>query len=175
MSNLQVNFTTHGHDLRAAYDAILRPTDPKNGDNWAIFGYDKGTNDLKVLNRGNGGLEELEEEFMDGKIQYAFARIIDPNSQLNKFVLIAWVWSSSLLFVAFASFLAVGPRCQAIVRTNWPEIRKPGRWKRAVAKLVAKNARNVTYVAWHLSLSPLDAFTNPVLPITDNVLVYPVR
>ncbi|KAG0057297.1 hypothetical protein BGZ83_000087 [Gryganskiella cystojenkinii] len=90
MSNLQVNFTTHGHDLKAAYDAILRPTDPKNGDNWAIFGYDKGTNDLKVLNRGNGGLEELEEEFMDGKIQYAFARIIDPNSQLNKFVLIAW-------------------------------------------------------------------------------------
>ncbi|KAG0207611.1 hypothetical protein BGX28_001202 [Mortierella sp. GBA30] len=88
--SLQVNFTTHGHDLKAAYEAILRPSDSKNGDNWALFGYDKGTNDLKVLGQGNGGLEELQEEFMDGKVQYAFVRIVDPNSQLNKFVLIAW-------------------------------------------------------------------------------------
>ncbi|KAI8599620.1 hypothetical protein EDD21DRAFT_307761 [Dissophora ornata] len=88
--SLQVNFTTHGHDLKAAYESILRPADPKNGDNWTLFGYDKGTNDLKVLGTGNGGLEELEEEFMDGKIQYAFVRVVDPNSQLNKFVLIAW-------------------------------------------------------------------------------------
>ncbi|KAI1312244.1 hypothetical protein EDD11_003044 [Mortierella claussenii] len=88
--SLQVNFTTHSHDLRDAYEAILRPSDPKSGDNWAIFGYDKGTNDLKVLGRGNGGLEELQDEFMDGKIQYAFTRIVEPYSQLNKFVLIAW-------------------------------------------------------------------------------------
>ncbi|CAO3563294.1 unnamed protein product [Mortierella alpina] len=88
--SLQVNFTAHGHDLRAAYESILRPSDPKNGDNWALFGYDKGTNDLKVLGQGNGGLEELQEEFMDGKVQYAFARVLDPNSQLTKFVLIAW-------------------------------------------------------------------------------------
>ncbi|KAF9954660.1 hypothetical protein BGZ72_004418 [Mortierella alpina] len=88
--SLQVNFTTHAHDLRAAYESILRPLDPKNGDNWALFGYDKGTNDLKVLGQGNGGLEELQEEFMDGKVQYAFVRIVDPNSKLNKFVLVAW-------------------------------------------------------------------------------------
>ncbi|KFH65254.1 hypothetical protein MVEG_08735 [Podila verticillata NRRL 6337] len=88
--SLQVNFTTHGRELKAAYDAILRPADPKSGDNWAIFGYDKGSNDLKVLGQGAGGLEELEDEFVDGKIQYAFVRIIDPNSQLNKFILIAW-------------------------------------------------------------------------------------
>ncbi|KAG0030373.1 hypothetical protein BGZ81_002755 [Podila clonocystis] len=88
--SLQVNFTTHGRELKAAYDAILRPADPKSGDNWAMFGYDKGSNDLKVLGQGAGGLEELEDEFVDGKIQYAFVRIIDPNSQLNKFILIAW-------------------------------------------------------------------------------------
>ncbi|KAF9571059.1 hypothetical protein EC968_001043 [Mortierella alpina] len=88
--SLQVNFTAHGHDLRAAYEAILRPADPKTSDNWAMFGYDKGTNDLKVLGQGNGGLEELEDEFADGKIQYAFVRIIDPNTQLNKFILIGW-------------------------------------------------------------------------------------
>ncbi|KAF9351249.1 hypothetical protein BGX34_000707, partial [Mortierella sp. NVP85] len=88
--SLQVNFSTHGHELKAAYEAILQPADPKKDDNWAIFGYDKGTNDLKVLGKGNGGLEELQDEFMDGKIQYAFARIVDPYSQLNKFVFIAW-------------------------------------------------------------------------------------
>ncbi|KAG9321746.1 hypothetical protein KVV02_006746 [Mortierella alpina] len=88
--SLQVNFTAHGHDLRAAYEAILRPADPQTSDNWAMFGYDKGTNDLKVLGQGNGGLEELEDEFADGKIQYAFVRIIDPNTQLNKFILIGW-------------------------------------------------------------------------------------
>ncbi|KAG0217100.1 hypothetical protein BGX33_011437 [Mortierella sp. NVP41] len=88
--SLQVNFTTHGHDLKATYESILQPADPKNSNNWAMFGYDKGTNDLKVLGQGDGGLEELEDEFMDGKIQYAFVRIIDPNTELNKFILIAW-------------------------------------------------------------------------------------
>ena len=93
--SLQVNFTAHGHDLRAAYEAILRPADPQTSDNWAMFGYDKGSNDLKVLGQGSGGLEELEDEFADGKIQYAFVRIIDPNTQLNKFILIGWVSASS--------------------------------------------------------------------------------
>lgn len=97
--SLQVNFTTHGHDLKATYESILRPSDSKNSNNWAMFGYDKGTNDLKVLGQGDGGLEELEDEFMDGKIQYAFARIIDPNTELNKFILIAWV-TLSLFFLS---------------------------------------------------------------------------
>lgn len=88
--SLQVNFTTYGHELKAAYEDILRPVNPQGGNNWALFGYDKGTNDLKVLGQGSGGLEELEDEFADGKIQYAFVRIVDPYSQLNKFVLIAW-------------------------------------------------------------------------------------
>ncbi|KAG9069381.1 rab32, member RAS oncoprotein [Linnemannia hyalina] len=88
--SLQVNFTTYGHELKAAYEDILRPVNPQGGNNWALFGYDKGTNDLKVLGQGSGGLEELEDEFADGKIQYAFVRTVDPYSQLNKFVLIAW-------------------------------------------------------------------------------------
>ncbi|KAF9971519.1 hypothetical protein BGZ73_005525 [Actinomortierella ambigua] len=85
--SLQVNFTTHGKDLRVTYEDILNSS---SGNDWALFGYDKGTNDLKVLGTGNGGLEELQEEFVDGKIQYAFARVTDPNSNLNKFVLIGW-------------------------------------------------------------------------------------
>lgn len=34
---------------------------------WAVFTYDKGTNDLKVQSTGDGGLEELQEEFSDGR------------------------------------------------------------------------------------------------------------
>ncbi|CAE6507099.1 unnamed protein product [Rhizoctonia solani] len=49
-----------------------------------------GSNDLKVQDTGSGGLEALEEEFSDGKMQYAFVRVKDPNSQLNKFVQINW-------------------------------------------------------------------------------------
>lgn len=57
---------------------------------WAIFTYEKGSNDLKVQATGSGGLEELEEEFSDGKMQYAFARVQDPNTRLPKFVQINW-------------------------------------------------------------------------------------
>ena len=52
--------------------------------------YEKGSNDLKVQGTGSDGLEELEEEFSDGRIQYAFVRVKDPNSGLPKFVQINW-------------------------------------------------------------------------------------
>ncbi|KAF9511348.1 hypothetical protein BS47DRAFT_1377186 [Hydnum rufescens UP504] len=57
--------------------------------NWALFTY-QGANDLKVQGTGAGGLEELEEEFSDGRIQYAFVRVTDPNTKLGKFVQINW-------------------------------------------------------------------------------------
>ncbi|CAG8471373.1 23582_t:CDS:10 [Cetraspora pellucida] len=57
---------------------------------WVIYGYDKGGNDLKVLGSGDGGLDELQEEFNDGKIQYAYVKLKDPNSELPKIVLIGW-------------------------------------------------------------------------------------
>lgn len=92
-------------DLAAAYQAVLSG-DPKT--NWALFSYSG--NDLKVAGTGDGGLEEIEDEFSDGKIQYAFVRVVDPNvgaqcifiiselimnvpsqSKLNKFVQINWL------------------------------------------------------------------------------------
>lgn len=45
---------------------------------------------LKVHSTGEGELEELIEEFNDGKVQFAFVKVKDPNSGLPKFVLIAW-------------------------------------------------------------------------------------
>lgn len=40
-----------------------------------------------------GELEDLIEEFSDGKVQFAFVKVKDPNSGLPKFVLICWVWA----------------------------------------------------------------------------------
>ena len=60
--SLGVNLSSK--DLAAAYGKVLSG-DPEV--EWAVFSYDKGTNDLKVQESGNGGLEEMIEEFMDSR------------------------------------------------------------------------------------------------------------
>ena len=92
--SLQANLSSK--EIAKAYQDVI------NGEiDWAIFTYEGGTNDLKVQSTGGGGLEDLEEEFSDGRcvfnvirsddpsenffdrslrIQYAFTRVIDPNA-----------------------------------------------------------------------------------------------
>lgn len=92
--SLQINLSST--ELKQAYLSVLNAQADVD---WTIFTYEKGTNDLKVQATGSGGLEELGEEFMDGRsvffqkrfitrnltlyrfysIQYAFARVTDPN------------------------------------------------------------------------------------------------
>ena len=48
------------------------------------------TNVLKLVSTGDGGLDELTEDFNPGKIQYAFLKVEDPKTSLPKFVLINW-------------------------------------------------------------------------------------
>ena len=66
--SLQINLSSR--EIANAYQDVING----NGIDWAIFTYEGGTNDLKVQSTGNGGLEELEEEFSDGR--YAFALIM---------------------------------------------------------------------------------------------------
>ncbi|GEM07516.1 hypothetical protein Rt10032_c03g1533 [Rhodotorula toruloides] len=47
--------------------------------------------ELKFTSSGSGGLEEIEDEFNDGKVMYGFVRVKDANSSLPKFVLICWL------------------------------------------------------------------------------------
>ncbi|KAI8926941.1 hypothetical protein BC831DRAFT_454426 [Entophlyctis helioformis] len=82
-----INFSAHSADLSRAYEQVLSAGDPTN---WAIFSYDRGSNDLKLFGSGDGGLEELKDEFEEGKIQYAFAKVVEPISGLPKYVLICW-------------------------------------------------------------------------------------
>lgn len=72
-------------DIRTGYDAVL---DGKK--DYMVLTYEKASNDLRVQVLEKGDLDYLSEEFSDGRIQYAFARVIDPNSKLPKFVLINW-------------------------------------------------------------------------------------
>jgi len=47
-----------------------------------------------------GELLDLIEEFSEGRIQFAFCKVKDPNSGLPKSVLIAWVCLSACSFGA---------------------------------------------------------------------------
>lgn len=59
--SLQVNLSST--DILQAYQDVLNA----RGIDWAVFAYERGSNDLKVQSTGSGGLEELEEEFSDGR------------------------------------------------------------------------------------------------------------
>ena len=59
--SLQVNLSSR--DLSQAYQDVVNA----RGIDWAIFAYGKGSNDLKVQETGDGGLDEPREEFSDGR------------------------------------------------------------------------------------------------------------
>ena len=57
----QINLSSR--ELGVVYQNVLNA----NGIDWALFTYDKGSNDLKVQSTGDGGLDELRDEFSDGR------------------------------------------------------------------------------------------------------------
>lgn len=71
----------------SAYKEVINE---KSKTDWALFGYEKQTNDLTFIEKGEGGLEELYDEFNSSKILYAFCSVRDPNTELIKYVLINW-------------------------------------------------------------------------------------
>uniref|UniRef100_A0A673IF40 Drebrin-like protein n=1 Tax=Sinocyclocheilus rhinocerous TaxID=307959 RepID=A0A673IF40_9TELE len=84
---MAVNLSKNGPALTAAYNEVV---DEKSETNWALFTYEGNTNDIRLAEKGDGGLEELVEELNSGKVMYAFCRVKDPNSGLPKYVLINW-------------------------------------------------------------------------------------
>ncbi|XP_052381521.1 drebrin-like protein B isoform X2 [Oncorhynchus keta] len=84
---MSVNLSKNGAALTAAYKELV---DVKSDTNWALFTYEGNTNDIRLAEKGDGGLEEMVEELSSGKVMYAFCRVKDPNSGLCKYVLINW-------------------------------------------------------------------------------------
>jgi len=83
---MNLDLSTHS---AAINDALNKVRAGKDID-WALLSIDGKTNTLTVSGTGKGGLDELEEEFNDGKIEFAFIRVVDENSQLPKNVFISW-------------------------------------------------------------------------------------
>ncbi|XP_042250274.1 drebrin-like a [Thunnus maccoyii] len=84
---MAVNLSKNGPALIAAYKEVV---DGKSNTNWALFTYEGNSNDIRLAEKGDGGLEEMVEELSSGKVMYAFCRVQDPNSGLPKYVLINW-------------------------------------------------------------------------------------
>lgn len=84
---MAISFEKHRQQIEAAWKDVL---DDKSSTDWALFGYEGQTNDLKLVSSGEGGVEELCEDLNSGKIMYAYVRIEDPKTGLKKFLLINW-------------------------------------------------------------------------------------
>ncbi|XP_072310682.1 drebrin-like a [Eucyclogobius newberryi] len=84
---MAVNLSKNGTELMAAHKDVL---DGKSGTNWVLFTYEGNSNNIRIEEKGDGGLEEMVQELNSGKVMYAFCRVEDPNSGLPKYVLINW-------------------------------------------------------------------------------------
>ncbi|UKZ77975.1 hypothetical protein TrVFT333_005709 [Trichoderma virens FT-333] len=100
-----LNLSTNGASIKSSYNAVIGGDAPASGSptyaQWALFSVqaplvnafqDSGSKEsvLKVQSTGDGELTELIEDFSEGRIQFAFVKVRDPNSGLPKFVLIGW-------------------------------------------------------------------------------------
>ncbi|KAI9797150.1 MAG: hypothetical protein M1825_006254, partial [Sarcosagium campestre] len=104
-----LNLSSNGPSITKSYQSIVNappPSGPAAASptyaQWALFSVsaplasafqqDAGGKEsiLKVQTTGDGELLDLIEEFSDGRIQFAFVRVKDPNTALPKNVLIGW-------------------------------------------------------------------------------------
>ncbi|CEH13588.1 Drebrins and related actin binding proteins [Ceraceosorus bombacis] len=81
--SLGVNLSAPG--IKSAYDAVL-----SGSKDYLILSYERGSNDIKVDTLASGSLDDALFDFSDGSIMYGLIRVVDPNSNLPKYVLINW-------------------------------------------------------------------------------------
>lgn len=84
---MSINLTKNKDALVAAWHSVV---DDKLSTNWALFGYEGQTNDLKVVGTGEGGLEEMIDQLNSSHIMYAFCKVTDTKTSLPKCLLINW-------------------------------------------------------------------------------------
>lgn len=84
---MSINLTKNKDALVAAWHSVV---DDKSSTDWAIFGYEGQTNNLKVVGTGSCGLEEMIDRLNSSHIMYAFCRVIDTKTSLPKCLLINW-------------------------------------------------------------------------------------
>ncbi|KAL2122626.1 hypothetical protein VTJ04DRAFT_3081 [Mycothermus thermophilus] len=100
-----LNLSINGPSIRSSYQGVINgpavSSSSPTAARWALFTVqapllsafqNTGAKEsiLKVESTGDGELSELVDEFNDGRIQFAFVRVKDPNTGLPKNILIAW-------------------------------------------------------------------------------------
>ncbi|KAI9831410.1 MAG: hypothetical protein M1826_003583 [Phylliscum demangeonii] len=104
-----LNLSSNGPSIAKSYQTVINAPPPSGPaassptyGQWAIYSvsaplvnaFQKDSSGkesiLKVQSTGEGELESLVDEFSDGRIQFAFAKVRDPNSGLPKNVLLGW-------------------------------------------------------------------------------------
>ncbi|KAB5580125.1 hypothetical protein GE09DRAFT_1167714 [Coniochaeta sp. 2T2.1] len=101
-----LNLSVNGPSIKSSYAGVVNAAIPKSSSStyahWALFSVqaplvnafqqDSGSKEsiLKVQTTGEGELAELIEDFNEGRIQFAYVKVKDPNTGLPKNVLIAW-------------------------------------------------------------------------------------
>ncbi|KAI2616478.1 hypothetical protein GGR54DRAFT_649315 [Hypoxylon sp. NC1633] len=101
-----LNLSINGPSIKSSYQGVINAPPPPSGSSstygqWALFYVqaplanafqDSGSKEsvLKVQSTGSGELDDLIEDFSEGRIQFAFLKIKDPNTGLPKHALIAW-------------------------------------------------------------------------------------
>ncbi|KAL1868739.1 actin binding protein [Diaporthe australafricana] len=100
-----LNLSINGPSIKSSYQGVVNGQLPKSDSptygQWALFTVqapllnafqDGGAKEsiLKVETKGEGELADLFEDFSEGRIQFAFVKVKDPNTALPKNVLIAW-------------------------------------------------------------------------------------
>ncbi|KAJ6445578.1 actin binding protein [Purpureocillium lavendulum] len=100
-----LNLSINGPSIKSSYNGVVSSPPPTSGSptyaQWALFSVqaplmsafqDSGAKEsiLKVESTGDGELTDLIEDFNEGRIQFAFVKVKDPNTSLPKNILIAW-------------------------------------------------------------------------------------
>eukprot|EP01147_Barroeca_monosierra_P000895 gene895-4158_t len=87
---MPVDLSTNSGELTKARSDVLSE---ESTTSWAIFGYEKKSDTLKVSLTSiikDDDLDDFLEEFEGSKIQYGFAKVKDPNQGITKYILINW-------------------------------------------------------------------------------------
>ncbi|CAG8951469.1 hypothetical protein HYFRA_00007385 [Hymenoscyphus fraxineus] len=104
-----LNTSSNGPSIKSSYNGVINSAQPSGPaansptyGQWAVFSVsaplvnafqqDSGGKEsvLKVQSTGEGELLDLIEDFSEGRVQFAFVKVKDPNTTLPKYVLIAW-------------------------------------------------------------------------------------
>lgn len=102
-----LNLSINGPSIKSSYQGVINaPAAPAGSSStygqWVLLSVqaplanafqDNGNKEsvLKVQSTGDGELDTLVEDFSEGRIQFAFVKVKDPNTGLPKYALIAWV------------------------------------------------------------------------------------